>query len=812
MTIDTEKLEHEWIVWTETSEKSKLKEIIKLIKMVGFKDLLSLIQKKEYREFQLKIWIEWKKADGKLWQTTLERLQRFMAFNTTNAQLFRTLMLGKKTKSAIEWTRNSEKSKLKEIVSVLWKEAWDVEVDQLYLLIANGKYQKFQETIWMKKEECDWKLWPATLARLKKYMDKIIQTPWKVKLERSKDSTWKYSVYSYIIKKWGQPQHIRKECIRQLWCLADWIKITDAYWKEYPENTNFKANDRVFIKVPLVESLEKMSNDTKEKIKIQEDYINERTDWNITWAKITDSKWVEYPKDKIFSKETTVYINLTKWSDNIKKIAYRVKKWWRAKDILNNYITEYKNKRKTYKETLEKFNKQNPMWKDVELSFWIPVYHYEDIEKTLASITTKQKIDPKCYEVVFLLNRPSPEVDFDHKVKEKISRFKSKHPEYNIQIFEHTFNFRKNEDWKRVVNYWEIHKILADTIVYRNIQRKNIKWMDMKKIKNLIIKTWAADSTDKNPMYIANQLKKYSTSYWGKELVNLRWESRLPADICKAYPLIEILEFIQRKYDNRYAWWAINRDIGIWSYKSWIYCDAKWFRWVWREQWEDIALLRDIKESIKNRWDEVDMYYDSEFVWAVDESCDRWIWAMVENGQPYCDRYDDKTWNLSSKETNWNKYAIEHKWEAKFKSLELTKQNLEKNLSAYYRQKIDEIFRWRRYSEKYRGKIKDWKHVPWTWYLDNELKNATPKEKVEMIAERIVNPIMEKVFEENDLMWLSKWDYTFWEVTTEKYYDRTTKKFKYRVASAPITLKESAIKKINKIQKRKIANWYYNYR
>jgi hypothetical protein len=51
------------------------------------------------------------------------------------------------------------------------------------------------------------------------------------------------------------------------------------------------------------------------------------------------------------------------------------------------------------------------------------------------------------------LNRPSDEVDFDKTVKEKIIKFKSKHPEYNINIFEHTFNFEKDDEEKYVVNY-----------------------------------------------------------------------------------------------------------------------------------------------------------------------------------------------------------------------------------------------------------------------------------------------------------------------------------------------------------------------
>ena len=244
-----------------------------------------------------------------------------------------------------------------------------------------------------------------------------------------------------------------------------------------------------------------------------------------------------------------------------------------------------------------------------------------------------------------------------------------------------------------------------------------------------------------------------------------------------------------------------------------MYCDAKWFRWTWQEQWEDVALVKDIKKSIKKRNSEVTMYYDKDFVWAVDESCDRWIRAMVEKNRPYCDRYIDQEWNTASKEKDWNKYAIDHKWSEKFRVLELTKQNLEKNLSGFYRQRINNIFEWKTHSTKYHGE-RDSKlnHVPWTWYLDNEWKSATKQERAEWIANNVVNPIMENVLSQNDFMWLSKWDYEFWEITLEKYYNRKEKKYKDRVKSVQIKFNESAITKIMEVQKKKIASWYYDYR
>ena len=520
--------------------------------------------------------------------------------------------------------------------------------------------------------------------------------------------------------------------------------------------------------------------------------INEyvrQTKWDSEWIKITDSKWKEYPKDKKFSAWDIVYIKAPIESKESKETNNHI-------EIQENYI---KNQSDSNKEMLEKFNKEHPMWKDVEMTFWFPVYSYEDIDKTLASLTTKQIwIRPEQYEVVILLNRPNKNESFSEDTRQKILKFKKEHPEFNIHIFEKTFDFKKDEKGKYKVNYWRIYKTLWDTLVYRNLQRKNIKWMDLKKVENLIIKTWAADSTDKNPRYIANQLEKYANQYWGKELVRMTWESRLPANVCETYPLVELLEFFQRHFDNEYVGWPLNRNVWIWSYKSRIYCDAGGFDPKYYK-WEDVNLVSKVKSRVKHTENaqKITMHYDDWFVWAIDESCDRWIWSMVEKGRSYCERYIDDEWDAASKEKNRNKFAVNHKWEEKFKVLELTKQNLETNLSAFYRQRINNIFTGITTSKKYN------KYLDWEW------KNATPQEKAERIAKNVINPIMEKVLWRNDFMWLDKSDYNFWTVVTEKYYD---KKDKYRVKSASIKFSENSVAKILNIQEQKKKNWYYNYR
>ena len=740
MSIEKKETPSNSIIWTETSPNSKLNEIKRLLKDNSWKKLIrklsEFLEQQDYVWFQEEVGLTWNDVDWKLWIKTYNKLEEYIGLHMSRFSLFHIFNRGRENKEQhieeyIERTEKSPKSKLKEIIEILEKNKWNKKINELLSLVQGKKYKDLQKNIWMSDKDCDGKLWEKTLRYLKKHIDSIWAWAWKVMLENDMDRTWKYRVYSYIVKTWGQPKHIRREYSKQIWWEIKWIKITDDKWVEYNENTNFKSNDKVFIKVPI-EFLDNMSKDTKEKVKMQEDYIEGQKD------------------DR--------------------------------------------------KEMLQRFNRQHPMWKDVKFSFWMPVYEYDDIDKTLRSITTNQEnIDPKTYEVVILLNKPNKDAPSPDKTQQKIEKFKKEHPEYNICVFEKTFNFKKDEKGKYKVNYWKLYKVLWDTIVYRNIQRKNIRWMDMKKIRDLIMKTWAADSTDKNPKYIENQLNHYSHLSDGKELVRIIWESRLPKEICMKYPLIEILEFFQIHFDNKYAWWPLNRNVWVWTYKAWTYSGIKWFDGINYPKGEDKDLINRIRKYVKKpeNTGKIWMYHD-DFVWAVDESCDRWIWWMVEKGISYCDRYDYKEWDIASKQKNWNTFAIEHKWESKFEVLELTVKNLEKNLSAYYKQKITSIFNGKVTSKKYHWYTdeKTWEYVP--WYKDSdEFKKATEEEKYRWIADNVVNSIMESVLSRPDFMWLDKNDYSL--LMDSEW-------------NPQIKFEESAIEKIKSIQQKKIRDWYYDYR
>lgn len=539
-----------------------------------------------------------------------------------------------------------------------------------------------------------------------------------VTLIRENDSTWNYLVYRYKIKSWWYPKDVIRQYALQIWWKTDWIKITDAKWKEYPKDTKFNKWANVYIKVPKkkplnLDYLNWLDEDTKEKITIQEKYLDDQS--------------------------------------------------------------------LSQKETLEKFNKQHPMWKDVEISFSFPVKEYEDIDKTLASITTNQTLDPKKFEVVILLNRPNNKVEFDKKTKEKILKFQLAHPEYNIHLFEHTFNFKDE------VNMWEIYKLLWDTIVYRNVQRKNIKWMDMQKIRNLIVKRWASDSTDKHPDYLKHQLESYSHDYWGKELVRLAWESRIPVDLAQTYPLIEIDEFFQRYYDLEYAHWdPLKRDVWLWSYKARCYCGVWGTRPV--SITEDTSFVSGIRTYVNKHKGKYCMHYDKDFIWAVDNSTDRWICSIV-NWVPYCRKYKwgFRGWD-KTKKIEWNNWAIKHKWKPETQRLELTTKNLERDISAFYLQRFNRVLKKPSRSGKY------------TKYLASH-RGASNLEKQKRVLNNVINPIMITVLSKPDFMWLDAWDYELRAKVDREGNITPSIKFNW-----------SAIAKIKQAQQQRIADWYYDYR
>ena len=759
----------------------KEKDILSLIKQ----NLNRTLQEWRYEDFQKKIGMSQTQIDGKIWKLTERRLYEYFSW----------------LEKWIQWTEKSSESKLKEIVYTL--KTLDVKVgdpeledERVYLqmLLQKKDYRGFQRRIGLTWKGIDGMLWEKALTQLNAYL-----IPYLKPLERS---DWHVNSKIIPIKLLLEPDSLdSKELKSEKKKLRDLLKRREYKLFQTMVGLTGKKVDGKLGRSSLDATeryLEKYMDWIPWKMKLVQTDGNwwtytymVRTGWTVAqiknnfrrqfWfspnaLKVMNVKWEEIGEDYVFEWWEKLFIH---WPLSVSE---RVDDAKEKIDLQENYLKKTWKEIRWYKQLLEDYARDKPMKESIELSFGIPVYKYQEIDKTLTSLTTNQiGVDPSKYEIVILLNKPRKEALFD-ETREKIYEFKYQHPKYNIQVFEHSFDFDLDEEWHPKVLRWTIYKLLWDLIVKRNVMRRNIPWMDLKKIRNLIMKTGWADSTDKNPQYIKNQLEKYQKQYDERELVRLIGDSRIPKEVAMRFPLVEIAEFLQRKFDNIYAWGPLNRNIGIWSYKARWYALTWWFNKTLPSQ-EDKDLISRIRKDFVARRPDVCMYNDEDFVGAVDNSTDRGIFSMYK-GKAYCDRNYDNAEENEIKSREWNTWALENQGKPQTEYLELTRDNLEKNIGAYYNFKINSIFRGKTWSLKYDK------------YLKNEWKNANEHERRIFIKKEVVDPIMKEVLADRELTWLAENDYILY-LDDEGIWR--------------ITIRDSAVQKVQETQRRKIAEWYYEY-
>lgn len=214
------------------------------------------------------------------------------------------------------------------------------------------------------------------------------------------------------------------------------------------------------------------------------------------------------------------------------------------------------------------YQRQKPMKKETKLVVSFPVDQYEDIEKTLESYTTAQKnINKNEYEMVILFNRPNKETPFDKITKDKIDEFVKKNPQYNITVFEHTFDFPKGE--KR--NIGKIYKLLGDMILYRNIQRLNTyPDMNPQHVDQLIMRMGGADSTKKNPEFLKNITEEFDKT---PNLARLTTESRLDPELVQNFPLLQLDATLESAYNRFRSKGKENSVVGNGTFKAHLYAE-----------------------------------------------------------------------------------------------------------------------------------------------------------------------------------------------------------------------------------------------
>ncbi len=423
-------------------------------------------------------------------------------------------------------------------------------------------------------------------------------------------------------------------------------------------------------------------------------------------------------RKKIPEEVKKAYVML-KWSiskkiDIVKKITPNIQY---QKEYLEGRFRE----EKWYKEEIEaEYKKQKPMKKETKIVVSFPVNKYEDIEQTLLSYTTQQAgLNKNEYEMVILINRPNKETPFDKETKEKIERFVQQHPEYNITVFNHTFDFAK---WEKV-NMGEIYKLLGDMILYRNIQRlKEYPDMNQKKIDQLIMRMWWADSTKKNPEFLKMITEEFDKN---TKLARLTTESRMDPELAQAFPLLQIDATLESAYNRFWAKGKANSTVGNGTFKAHLYAEINGHRNV--KVSEDTDMVRRMISKIREKW------YQKKHILkknAIDNSADRAIYGMLQ-WRTYFDRYSNQWFSDQDKTKNINreKRAIQNKGkDQRLGRLELTKDNLEKEIGGFYRAKFLDM-QWK--SAIYREFIKK--------YKEKNGKEPSTIEKSQKIREIIDN-------------------------------------------------------------------------
>lgn len=213
-------------LWNKSSPNSRLYNIKKILedykadKMEIYwrkTKLLRLISYSRYKEFQEEIWMDVWACDGKLWNSTLDRLNLYLrSIDGTSSVITKIKdkisgnLSDDSHKSVPQWTEISPNSKLFEIKKMLECSRSDklstiYRKRKLKQFLDDKEYKEFQVEIWMSARNCDWKLWNLTLKCLNYYLhikskdiDERVQFCWtsiqdiqSYKLLRDKE-TWKY--------------------------------------------------------------------------------------------------------------------------------------------------------------------------------------------------------------------------------------------------------------------------------------------------------------------------------------------------------------------------------------------------------------------------------------------------------------------------------------------------------------------------------------------------------------------------------------------------------------------------------------------
>ncbi|PJA38987.1 hypothetical protein CO180_01805, partial [candidate division WWE3 bacterium CG_4_9_14_3_um_filter_41_6] len=222
----------------------------------------------------------------------------------------------------------------------------------------------------------------------------------------------------------------------------------------------------------------------------------------------------------------------------------------------------------------------------------------------------------------------------------------------------------------------EIYGTMADTAVYRNVQRP-----DGVNKERLILRTGGADAKDKSPLFLESVMRNFENP----RLSVYKSESQLPQEVLDAAPLLDIAYRVESGLNRLYT--SAQSNLGLGSYSAEIYAEVGGFGKKVKVA-EEKDLSTRMAQKVRKNEKKFEIKKDL-LVNALDDPR-RIVWAMF-HGQPMGRRYDafgGEPVERSLREVNWNKKVVEGPLPS---NMRLNPENMSNEMSNYYRQYLNDF-------------------------------------------------------------------------------------------------------------------------
>jgi hypothetical protein len=333
---------------------------------------------------------------------------------------------------------------------------------------------------------------------------------------------------------------------------------------------------------------------------------------------------------------------------------------------------------KDRRELAELAKQSTPMSEGCRMSINLPAYREKNIYQTLKEYSVKQKdekgekLNPELFEINVLINRRNDGIPFDDKTIQEVERFKKEHPEYHVNMVKKTFNFGD----RPVMG--QIYKLMADLALHRNMERD-----DAKNKSRLIMRTGGADAMDKNSQFLSTVIGRFEDP----NVAVYKSESRLPLEVIKKLPMLHVL-YVMQSGLNR-LWTRGKSNIGLGSFSAELYAKVGGFN-AKVGMAEEVDLAQRMRMEMKNSAGQFELKRD--LVKNAIDDPRRYIFALYNQigmANAY-NKFGRKDFESSLRNTDWTKKVLSEEIPD---YLKLTKENLEREITPYYRQYLNQVLR-----------------------------------------------------------------------------------------------------------------------